>query len=145
MSGWGILMKLTATHEPLGDVRCLQLGAFRRRMRGEIAGDRDEDMPALDGFLRASLVLAFLPALFLWASSASPSTLLFSTGSPPVAAIALALFHDPLRLRASIGCQRTTDADLLARELARLSADVSFVTPVGLDQCAGPTVISNEV
>ena len=42
-------MKLTATHEPLSDVRCLQLGAFRRRMRGEIAGDSDEDMPALDG------------------------------------------------------------------------------------------------
>jgi hypothetical protein len=30
-----MLMKLTATHETLGDVRCLQLGAFRRRMRGE--------------------------------------------------------------------------------------------------------------
>jgi hypothetical protein len=59
------------------------------------------------------------------------STRLFSTGSTPVAAIALALLHDPLRLRGSIGCQRTTGADLLARELARLSADVSFVAQWG--------------
>src|SRR5437660_337927 len=49
ISGWGILMKLTATHEPSGDVGRLQFGAFRRRMRGEITGDSDEDMPALDG------------------------------------------------------------------------------------------------
>jgi hypothetical protein len=35
MSGWGILMKLTATHEPSGDVGRLQLGAFCRRMRGQ--------------------------------------------------------------------------------------------------------------
>ena len=40
-------MKLTAAHEPPGDVGRLQLGAFRRRMGSEIAGDRDEDMPAL--------------------------------------------------------------------------------------------------
>src|SRR6516165_10983343 len=45
----GILMKLTAAHEPSGDVGSLQFGAFRRRMRSEIAGDRDEDMPALVG------------------------------------------------------------------------------------------------
>jgi hypothetical protein len=45
----GILMKRTAAHEPPGDVGCLQLGAFRRRMGSEIAGDRDEDMPALVG------------------------------------------------------------------------------------------------
>jgi hypothetical protein len=32
MSGCGILMKLTAAHEPPGDVGRLQLGAFRRRM-----------------------------------------------------------------------------------------------------------------
>ena len=42
-------MKLTASHEPPGDVGCLQFGAFRRRMGSEIAGHRDEDMPALDG------------------------------------------------------------------------------------------------
>ncbi len=46
---WGILMKLTATHEPPGDVGRLQFGAFRRRMRSKIAGDSDEDMPALVG------------------------------------------------------------------------------------------------
>ena len=40
-------MKLTAAHEPPGDVGRLQFGAFRRRMGSEIAGDRDEDMPAL--------------------------------------------------------------------------------------------------
>ena len=47
MSRCGILMKLTAAHEPPGDVGRLQLGAFRRRMGREITGDRDEDMPAL--------------------------------------------------------------------------------------------------
>ena len=40
-------MKLTAEHEPPGDVGRLQFGAFRRRMGSEIAGDRDEDMAAL--------------------------------------------------------------------------------------------------
>ena len=42
-------MKLTAAHEPAGDVGRLQLGTFRRRMSTEIAGDGDEDMPALVG------------------------------------------------------------------------------------------------
>jgi hypothetical protein len=42
-------MKLVAAHEPLGDVRRLQLGAFRWRMGSEIADDGDEDMPALNG------------------------------------------------------------------------------------------------
>ena len=42
-------MKLTTAHEPSGDVGRLQFGAFRRRMGSEIAGDRDEDMPALVG------------------------------------------------------------------------------------------------
>jgi hypothetical protein len=46
MSRSGILMKLTAAHEPPGDVGRLQFGAFRRRMGSEIAGDSDEDMPA---------------------------------------------------------------------------------------------------
>jgi hypothetical protein len=45
----GILMKLTAAQEPPGDVGRLQLGAFRRRMGSEIAGDGDEDMPSLVG------------------------------------------------------------------------------------------------
>src|ERR1700730_8517721 len=49
MSGCRILMKLTAAHEPPGDVGRLQLGAFRRRMGSEIAGDSDEDMPTLLG------------------------------------------------------------------------------------------------
>jgi hypothetical protein len=48
-SNSGILMKLTAAHEPSGDVGRLQFGAFRRRMGSEIAGDSDEDMPALVG------------------------------------------------------------------------------------------------
>jgi hypothetical protein len=43
------MMKLTATHEPLCHVGRLQFSAFRRRMRSEIADDRDEDMPALVG------------------------------------------------------------------------------------------------
>jgi hypothetical protein len=51
MSRSGILMKLSAAHEPPGDVSGLQLGAFRRRMGGEIAGDGDEDMPALGGIV----------------------------------------------------------------------------------------------
>ena len=42
-------MKLTAAHEPPGDVGRLQLGAFRRRMGSEIAGDGDENVPALVG------------------------------------------------------------------------------------------------
>jgi hypothetical protein len=42
-------MKLTAAHELPGDIGRLQLGAFRRRMGSEIAGDHDEDMPALVG------------------------------------------------------------------------------------------------
>ena len=49
MSGRRILMKLTAAHEPLGDVSRLQLGAFCGRVGSEIAGDSDEDMPALVG------------------------------------------------------------------------------------------------
>lgn len=36
-------MKLTAAHEPPGDVRRLQFGTFRRRMGSEITGDGDED------------------------------------------------------------------------------------------------------
>jgi hypothetical protein len=42
-------MKLTAAHEPPGDVGRLQFGAFRGRMGSEIAGDGDEDMSALVG------------------------------------------------------------------------------------------------
>jgi hypothetical protein len=42
-------MKHTAAHEPPGDFGCLEFGAFRRRMDSEIAGDGDEDMPALVG------------------------------------------------------------------------------------------------
>jgi hypothetical protein len=42
-------MKLTAAHEPPGDFGRLEFGAFRRRMGSEIAGDSDEDMPALVG------------------------------------------------------------------------------------------------
>ena len=42
-------MKLTAAHEPSGDVRRLQFGPFGRRMGGEIAGDSNKDMPALVG------------------------------------------------------------------------------------------------
>jgi len=49
MSGCRVLMKLTASHKPLGDVGRLQLGAFRRRMGSEIAGDSDEDVPTLVG------------------------------------------------------------------------------------------------
>ena len=49
MSRSGILMKLTAAHEPSGDVGRLQFGAFRGRMGSEIAGDGDEDMSALVG------------------------------------------------------------------------------------------------
>src|SRR5215475_13121113 len=45
----GILMKLTAAHEPPGNVGRLQFGAFRRRMGGEVANDGDEDMPTLGG------------------------------------------------------------------------------------------------
>jgi hypothetical protein len=88
--------------------------------------------------LRASLVLAFLPALFLWPAAPLPRQ---ARSWCRAAVFDASLFnridsghrdrprpfHDPLRLRASIGCQRTTGADLLARELARLSADVSFV------------------
>src|SRR6516162_4074824 len=49
MSGCRVLMKLTASHKPPGDVGRLQLGAFRRRMGSEIAGDSDEDVPTLVG------------------------------------------------------------------------------------------------
>lgn len=42
-------VKLTAAHEPAGDVCRLQFGPFGRRMGGEIAGNGDEDMPALVG------------------------------------------------------------------------------------------------
>ena len=49
MSGCRVLMKLTASHKPPGDVGRLQLGAFRRLMGSEIAGDSDEDVPTLVG------------------------------------------------------------------------------------------------
>jgi hypothetical protein len=49
MSRCGFPMKLTAAHEPPGDFGRLEFGAFRRRMGSEIAGDSDEDMPALVG------------------------------------------------------------------------------------------------
>jgi len=45
----GFPMKLTAAHEPPGDFGRLEFGAFRWRMGSEIAGDSDEDMPALVG------------------------------------------------------------------------------------------------
>ena len=44
-----IVMKLTASHKPPGDVGRLQLGPFRRRMGSEIAGDSNEDVPPLVG------------------------------------------------------------------------------------------------
>ena len=49
MSGCRVVMKLTASHKPPGDVGRLELGAFRRRMGSEIAGDSDEDVPTLVG------------------------------------------------------------------------------------------------
>ena len=45
----GFPMKLTAAHEPPGDFGRLEFGAFRRRMGSEIAGDSNQDMPALVG------------------------------------------------------------------------------------------------
>ena len=39
-------MQLSAPHQAEGDVGRLQRRALGRRMRGEIAGDRDEDAPA---------------------------------------------------------------------------------------------------
>ena len=45
----GTLMKLAASHQAAGDVCRLQRRAFGRRMGGEIAGDRNEDVPALVG------------------------------------------------------------------------------------------------
>lgn len=42
-------MKLAAPHQAPGDVGRLQRRAFGRRMGGEIAGDRNEDVPALIG------------------------------------------------------------------------------------------------
>ena len=43
------LMQLRAPHQAPGDVSRLQRRALRWRMRGEIAGDRNENMPALVG------------------------------------------------------------------------------------------------
>jgi hypothetical protein len=40
-------MKVTASHQAPGDVGRLQSRALSRRMRGEIAGDGDDDAPAL--------------------------------------------------------------------------------------------------
>ncbi len=40
-------MQISAPHQTPGDVSGLQRRALRRRMRREIAGDRDEDAPAL--------------------------------------------------------------------------------------------------
>ena len=42
-------MQLAAPHQAPGDVSGLQRSAFGWRMRGEIAGDRNEDVPALVG------------------------------------------------------------------------------------------------
>ena len=42
-------MQLAAPHQAAGDVGRLQRRALGRRMGGEIAGDRDEDVPALVG------------------------------------------------------------------------------------------------
>ena len=42
-------MQLAAPHQAPGDVGGLQRRAFGRRMGGEIAGDRNEDVPALIG------------------------------------------------------------------------------------------------
>ncbi len=46
------LMQLAASHQAAGDVSRLQRRAFGRRMGGEIAGDRNEDVPALVGVAR---------------------------------------------------------------------------------------------
>ena len=45
----GALMQLSAPHQAQGDVGRLQRCALGRRMRGEIAGDFDEDASALVG------------------------------------------------------------------------------------------------
>ena len=42
-------MQLAAPHQTPGDVGGLQRRAFGRRMGGEIAGDRNEDVPSLIG------------------------------------------------------------------------------------------------
>jgi len=42
-------MQLAASHQAAGNVGCLQLRALGRRMGGEIAGDRNKDVPALVG------------------------------------------------------------------------------------------------
>ena len=44
-------MKLAAPHQALGDFGRLQRRALGRRMGGEIARDRNEDVPALVGVL----------------------------------------------------------------------------------------------
>jgi hypothetical protein len=42
-------MQLAAAHQASGDVSRLQRRAFGRRMRRQIAGDRNQDVPALVG------------------------------------------------------------------------------------------------
>ena len=44
-----LLMKLPAAHEPPGNIGGLQPGTLGRRMGGKIAGDGDQDVPALVG------------------------------------------------------------------------------------------------
>ena len=39
-------MQLATPHQAAGDVGCLQRRAFGRRMGRQIAGNRDEDVPA---------------------------------------------------------------------------------------------------
>ena len=48
-NGRRFLMKLAAAHQPPRDVGGLQRRALGRRMGGEIAGDGDQDVPALVG------------------------------------------------------------------------------------------------
>ena len=42
-------MQLAAAHQAAGDVSCLERGPFGRRMGRKIAGDGNQDMPALVG------------------------------------------------------------------------------------------------
>jgi len=46
-SARGILVKLTAAHQPPNNVGRLQHGAFLKWICREVASNRDEDMPVL--------------------------------------------------------------------------------------------------
>jgi hypothetical protein len=51
-------MKLPAAHEPPRNIGGLQRRTLGRRMGGKIAGDRDQNVPALG---RVSLIPAYEP------------------------------------------------------------------------------------